>query len=33
MISAAVRMPPEGTKVVDTVGSGLVREWILALPP
>lgn len=33
MITAAVRMPPEGTKVVDTVGSGLVREWILALPP
>lgn len=28
-----VRMPPKATKVIDTVGSGLVREWILALPP
>jgi hypothetical protein len=33
MITPAVRMPPEGTQVVDTVGSGFVREWILALPP
>jgi hypothetical protein len=33
MISDTVRMPPKGTKVVDPYGSGLVRDWILALPP
>jgi hypothetical protein len=33
MISTTVRMPPTGTKVLDTVGIGLVSEWILALPP
>jgi hypothetical protein len=33
MISDTVRMPPKGTKVVDPYGSGIVRDWILALPP
>jgi hypothetical protein len=32
MITPSVRMPPKATKVVDTAGSGLVRDWILGLP-
>ncbi len=27
------RMPPTATKVVDTAGSALIRDWILQLPP
>jgi hypothetical protein len=27
------RMPPKGTKVIDSAGSDLIRRWINALPP
>lgn len=27
------RMPPKGTKVIDTAGSDLIRRWINSLPP
>ena len=33
MLMDNVRMPPKGTKIVDPVGSALIRDWILALPP